>query len=150
MKDILNKNKKIIIATLSGILFLLILRDIYRYEITSYDNFAYNLFVENLRSEKMTVFMKFITSFGSGLVLITIVILMILLYKNKNTLWRILIWRNALMAKDYEKYSKDELINHIYIKCHQGMTLVVQHYLKKEEYINLNTQTKPLKILLQY
>ena len=83
MKDKIIHNKKVIIATISIFIFLIILRNIYKYEIASYDTFAYNLFVEDLRNNNLTLIMKFITALGSGIVLIAIVILMFLLYKNK-------------------------------------------------------------------
>lgn len=83
MKNTIKKNKRIIIATISIFIFVIILSDIYKYEITSYDNWAYNVFVENLRSENTTLIMKLVTSFGSGLVLISIVLIMFLLYKKK-------------------------------------------------------------------
>lgn len=83
MKDIINKNKKIIILTISIFVFALILRDVYYYEITKYDNWAYRVFVENMRSDYMTSIMKTITILGSGLVLVIIVILMFIFLKNK-------------------------------------------------------------------
>ena len=83
MKNTLQKNKKIIIATISILIFLIILKDVYSYEITSYDNAAYNIFVESMRNDKITLIMKIITSFGSVIVLISILFVMFLLYKNK-------------------------------------------------------------------
>lgn len=77
------KNKSIIIATVSMIVFLLILKDIFQYEITSYDSWAYNVFVENFRSEEMTLIMKTITACG-GIVIIGIICLLLFLFmKNK-------------------------------------------------------------------
>ena len=74
MKDRLIKNKKIIIITFFSILFLLILRDVFIYEVTSYDNWAYDVFVDNLRSNNMTLFMMIVTSFGSAFTLIGIIL----------------------------------------------------------------------------
>ena len=82
-KNTSNNNKSIVIATVSIIVFLLILKDIFQYEITSYDNWAYSIFVENFRSEEMTMIMKIITSFGSFLIIGTIILLLFLLIKNK-------------------------------------------------------------------
>ena len=79
----INKNKKIIILTFSILLFLLILLDVYKYEVTSYDNWAYLTFVENGRSDMMTNIMKFITSFGSALFLITGLFLILLFAEEK-------------------------------------------------------------------
>lgn len=83
MKNKIIENKKIIIATFFIIAFLLILRDIFIYEVTSYDNWAYDLFVDNLRNDKMTMFMMIITSFSSAITLLGIIILFFLLSKNK-------------------------------------------------------------------
>lgn len=83
MRNKVIKNKKIIIATFAILAFLIILRDIYISQVTFYDNWAYSVFVENLRDEKITLIMKLITALGSGLVLLTILLLMFLLYKNK-------------------------------------------------------------------
>ena len=83
MKEKIVKNKRIIITTLSLIVFFLILKDIFEYEITSYDNWAYSFFVESLRSDNMTTIMKIITSFGSAFMIITILILLLIFIKDK-------------------------------------------------------------------
>ena len=83
MKDKIIKNKKIIIVVFSILIFLLILRDVYYYEITKYDNWAYNVFVESLRSENMTTIMKMITFLGSGEFLITSILLLFIFLKDK-------------------------------------------------------------------
>ena len=80
----INRNKKIILLTISSLLFLLILSDIFRYEITSYDNWAYSAFVEGGRSESLTMIMKIITSFGSGIVITLGILLIFLFAKDKN------------------------------------------------------------------
>ncbi len=82
MKKI-NKNKKIIITTFALFFFFIILRDIFIYEVTSYDNWAYRVFVEGLRSDNMTVVMKAITFFGSGIACLLIIAIMLLFFKNK-------------------------------------------------------------------
>ena len=82
MKDRLIKNKKIILIAFFSIIFLLI-RDVFIYEVTSYDNWAYDVFVDNLRSNNMTLFMMIVTSFGSAFTLIGIILLFFLLSKNK-------------------------------------------------------------------
>lgn len=83
MKDRLIKNKKIIVIAFFSIMFLLILRDVFIYEVTSYDNWAYDVFVDNLRSNNMTLFMMIITAFGNAFTLIGIILLFFLLSKNK-------------------------------------------------------------------
>lgn len=83
MNDKLIKNIKIIVITLSVLLFLLILRDIFIYEVTFYDNWAYKVFVENFRSNEMTFVMMIITSLGSALFLIGAILLLYILNKNK-------------------------------------------------------------------
>ena len=83
MKNKFMKNIKIIIITLSLLLFFIILRDVFKYEVTSYDSFAYQVFVEDLRSDEMTLVMKIITSLGGALVIAGIIILLFALNKNK-------------------------------------------------------------------
>lgn len=83
MKDKIKKNKKIIIAALSILIFLLILRDIFKYEITIYDNWAYKTFVESIRNNNLTQIMKFFSFLGSGIFLISLVASLLLLLKNK-------------------------------------------------------------------
>ncbi len=83
MKNGFNKNKKIIIATISILIFLLVLKDVCTYEITYYDNAAYDIFVDSMRNDTLTFIMKLITAFGSVIVLLSILFVMFLLYKNK-------------------------------------------------------------------
>ena len=75
--------KKIIVVIVSIILFLLILCNVLISEMTFYDNWAYNLFVEKLRSRNMTNIMTFITFFGSAYALIGTVLLILLINKDK-------------------------------------------------------------------
>ena len=83
MKDIFKKNKIIIIATFSIFMFFLILWDVFRNEVTSYDNWAYSIFVEYLRNDTMTSIMKCITFCGGAVCLMSIVILLLIFLKNK-------------------------------------------------------------------
>ena len=84
MKNISSKNKKIIVVVLCLLTFFLILRDVFIYEVTSYDNWAYSVFVVNLRNDFMTNVMKVFTFLGSGLALFLIVGLSFLLFKSKD------------------------------------------------------------------
>ena len=83
MKNKINDNKKLIIIIVSMIFFLLILKDVYYYEVTSYDNWAYDVFVDNFRSNNMTLIMKSITFLGSGIFIVFSLFLMFLLIKDK-------------------------------------------------------------------
>lgn len=83
MKEKIKKNNKIIILTISIIIFLLILKDVFYYEITYYDEWAYSVFVEDLRSDPMTIIMKFFTFLGSAPCLIIILLLMFLFLRKK-------------------------------------------------------------------
>lgn len=84
-------DKKIIISTFAILLFLFILRDVFVYEVTFYDKWIYSTFVESSRSNEMTLIMQIITSLGSGVVLVSFVILMYILMKNKNNSYLALI-----------------------------------------------------------
>ena len=77
------KNYQFVITILCFLLFLLILRDTYIYEIVSYDELFKKIFVDKLRNDTVTNIMKIITFFGSGTSLISIIILLFLILKNK-------------------------------------------------------------------
>ena len=91
MKNKVISNKYIIFITIAFIIFLLVLKDVLQYEVTSYDNWAHDVFVDALRSDKMTLLMKFITSFGSLFVLCIILLILMLFYKNKRMNYLIMI-----------------------------------------------------------
>ena len=91
MKNKVISNKYIIFITIAFIIFLLVLKDVFQYEVTSYDNWAHDVFVDALRSDKMTLLMKFITSFGSLFVLCIILLILMLFYKNKRMIYLIMI-----------------------------------------------------------
>jgi undecaprenyl-diphosphatase len=91
MKNKSISNKNLIFIIVAIVIFLFVLKDIFQYEVTSYDNWAYNAFVENLRSNNMTIIMKIITSFGSMLVICIILLILMFLYKNKKIIYLIMI-----------------------------------------------------------
>ena len=80
----IDKNKKIILFTISIIIFSLILRDILIYEVTRYDNWAYSVFVEKLRNNNVTTIMKIITEFGNIYVILSIILLLYIFLKDKS------------------------------------------------------------------
>lgn len=65
-------NIKIVIATIACFIFLVILRDIFTYEITNYDIWFHDVLINNYESDLTTSIMIFITTFGSGIVLVLI------------------------------------------------------------------------------
>ena len=69
----------------------MILIDIFKYEVTKYDDWAYNVFVLDLRNDNLTIIMKIITSLASVLVLGSIILLVFLLSKNKKNSFYMLI-----------------------------------------------------------
>lgn len=83
-----NDNRKAkAIVIISIIVFLLVLLDIFLSDITSYDNWAYSVFVENFRSDTMTKIMQFITSFGSFIMIGIIIVLLSIFVKNKKVVF---------------------------------------------------------------
>lgn len=76
--------RKPIILFVFFVIFLLILNDIFSEEIISYDEWAHNVLVKNLRSDWLTMIMTIITDFGSGVVLVPLSLLIFLLSKNKS------------------------------------------------------------------
>lgn len=83
----IDKNKKIILFTISIIIFSLILRDILIYEVTRYDNWAYSVFVEELRNNNVTTIMKIITEFGNIYVILSIILLLYIFLKDKSKVY---------------------------------------------------------------
>ncbi len=85
MKDrivFLKRNLKWIIALVSLILFFLIIRSIYRESIITFDNFYYDN-IRVLISDRMTFFVKMVTSLGSAIALISLTVLVMLIFRNK-------------------------------------------------------------------
>jgi len=78
----LKKNLKWIIALITLILFLAIMKSIYIESIVEFDNFYYD-YVSLLISDRMTFFVKMITNLGSALTLISLTILSMLISKEK-------------------------------------------------------------------
>lgn len=78
----MRKNLKWIIGLVTLILFILIIRSVYKENIMSFDNFYYD-YISLLISNKMTFFVKIITNLGSAFALISITILILLISKNK-------------------------------------------------------------------
>lgn len=83
MKQKIIKDKYIIVGTVAILIFLIVLKDVLQYDITNYDNWAYSVFVEDLRTNEITLVMIMITSFCNLFVLIGIIVLLLLLIKNK-------------------------------------------------------------------
>jgi membrane-associated phospholipid phosphatase len=79
----LKKHYLLIISSICLIVVLGIIEDIYSNEIMKTDTICYNLFVNNMRSDSMTSFMKIITNIGSASVLIGIAVLSFIILKNK-------------------------------------------------------------------
>ena len=87
MKNKIIQNKNIVIITLIIVFFLIVLKDVFQYEVTSYDKWAYSVFVEDFRSDEMTLIMKMITACGGIIILGLIVLLFLILYKNKKIIY---------------------------------------------------------------
>lgn len=78
----LRKNLKWIIAFIMIILFIAIIRSVYKENIVGFDEFYYQ-HVSKLISDKMTFFVKTITNLGGAFMLISLTILILLVSKNK-------------------------------------------------------------------
>lgn len=83
LKKIFKKYRKAIVLFVFFVLFLLILRDVFNDEIISYDTWAHDILVKELRSDTLTFIMKFITNLGSAFVLIPVSLSMFLFFKDK-------------------------------------------------------------------
>lgn len=78
----IKKNLKWLICLIALILFIAIIRSVYKESIVDFDNFYYN-YISNLISDRMTFFVKIITNLGSAFALITLTILILLIPKDK-------------------------------------------------------------------
>ena len=83
LKSIVIRYRKWMILFVCLILFLFIVEDVFEKEIISYDEWAYRILVQNLRSDYLTSIMIVITNFASGWVLGTIALLLFVFLKNK-------------------------------------------------------------------
>ena len=79
---LLRKNLKWIICLITLILFIAIIRSIYKENIMDFDNFYYE-HISKLISEQMTFFVKMITNLGSAFSLVSLTILILLISKEK-------------------------------------------------------------------
>ena len=86
----MKRNKNVIIAIIFSLILLIVIKDIFKYGITPYDNCIFNMFKE-LRSNGMNCFMSIITKFGSIKIIISLTIALLLLYKNKKTIYYVFI-----------------------------------------------------------
>lgn len=84
LKHIIIKNRKLIIFLVSFVIFLLIAHDIFEKELIYYDDWVNVILIKYLRNDFLTMIMKIITNFGSGIVLVTISLLSYIFLKNKN------------------------------------------------------------------
>ena len=91
MKKKMSDNKNIIYLVVFILVFLFILMDVFRHQVTSYDNWAYQVFVEDLRNDNLTSIMKVITSLGSAIFIGAAAALLFLLYKNKKDVYILLL-----------------------------------------------------------
>ena len=79
---LLRKNLKWIICLITLILFIAIIRSVYKESIMNFDNFYYE-HISKLISDQMTFFVKMITNLGSAFSLVSLTILILLIPKEK-------------------------------------------------------------------
>ena len=97
-------NKYTIISLIFLIIFLFIIKDVFTCETISYDKWAYNFF-KDLRSDELTLFMRLMTNFGSFLFISSFFLVLYLLYKNKKTIYYLLINTiSILLINDFIKH----------------------------------------------
>lgn len=86
----MNRKINIVISIIFLIILILVIKDIYLYEVISYDKWAFDLF-KSIRSDEMTLFMTIITRLGNFISVVAILLVLLLLYKNKKTVYYIII-----------------------------------------------------------
>lgn len=82
LTTLLRKNLKWIICLITLILFIAIIRSVYKESIMNFDNFYYE-HISKLISDQMTFFVKMITNLGSAFSLVSLTILILLIPKEK-------------------------------------------------------------------
>ena len=82
MKGI-SKYKKAIIGAISIVIFLFLFRSILKDQITSLDKFAYNILVDTLRNDYLTIVMKAFTYLCSTTILLFICVVTFIYIKDK-------------------------------------------------------------------
>ena len=82
LATLLKKNLKWLICLLALILFIAIIRSVYKDNIMDFDNFYYE-YISKLISPQMTFFVKVITNLASAFSLISLTILILLVPKDK-------------------------------------------------------------------
>ena len=95
IKNILLKNKRLIILFICLVVFIKFTEEVFFNEIIKTDAVAYKYVVEKLRTDSLTKIMKVITFFGDAISIITLTILSIIFVKNKNN--KIFIGVNAVL-----------------------------------------------------
>lgn len=79
---LVKKNLKWIIASIALVLFIAIIRCVYKDSIISFDDFCYK-HISLLISDRLTFFIKIITNLGSAFSLMLVTLLMLFIPKNK-------------------------------------------------------------------
>lgn len=88
IEKVLKENYKIIIGIICIIIFVGLIREIFKEETMKIDSFIYNIVVQKMRNPILTSIFKILTNLGGTYVLITISIIAILFSrKNKILLW---------------------------------------------------------------
>ena len=59
--EYIKKHRKIIVAAIAIVIFILVARRVLTEEITFYDKVAHDIVINNLRCEPLTIIMKFFT-----------------------------------------------------------------------------------------
>ncbi len=80
---LINKYQKWLYLIIFILLLLFITEKVYHQEMTDFDIKMHELIVINLRSDFLTVIMKFITNFGDTIILFLVTLAILLLIKNK-------------------------------------------------------------------
>ena len=81
--EYIKKHRKIIVAAIAIVIFILVARRVLTEEITFYDKVAHDIVINNLRCEPLTIIMKFFTFLCSSECLLVICVLTFLFGKDK-------------------------------------------------------------------
>ena len=83
VNELFTRYRKLVMFFFFLVIFFLVLNDVFDKEIISYDVWAHDVLVKNLRSDFLTMVMTIITDFGSALALVVLSLSFFLFSKNK-------------------------------------------------------------------
>ena len=117
-KEVIIKNKRIIIFSIAMIIFIIIVKALFQKQIYIFDDYIY-LKISKYMNPDLTSFLKLFTNLGGALILIIISIALLISLKNKNIGKYILI--NLVIIT-----SINQLLKHVFIRQRPSILTLIE------------------------